>query len=109
MNPGKLNRRIILQVRTLTKDATGSRVQTWADLAPVWAEQVKQTGKEASSADAENHQDTRQFRIRHRAINEQDHRILYQSKFFNITGIIEEGIKTTLLLDVSATKPGGVA
>ena len=109
MNPGKLNRRIILQVRTLTKDATGSRVQTWADLTPLWAEQIKQTGKESSLADSDNSQDTRQFRIRYRNISEQNHRIFYQSKFFNITGITEEGIKTTLIIDAVATKPGGVA
>ena len=104
MNPGKLNRRVVIQARTLTKDGTGSRVETWADSATVWAEAVTQKGREATLADADRTQDTRQFRIRHRALTTTDHRLLYQSRFYDITGITEEGIKTALLLDTVATQ-----
>lgn len=31
MNPGKLDRRITIQSRVMSKDATGARVETWAD------------------------------------------------------------------------------
>ena len=104
MNPGKLNRRIVLQVRTVSKDATGSRVETWADSATVWAELVKQTGNESTPADSERFTDSRQFRIRHRSLDPANYRILYQSKFFDITGITEEGVKTTMVLDAVATQ-----
>jgi SPP1 family predicted phage head-tail adaptor len=104
MNPGKLNRRIVIQVRTLTKDSTGGRIQTWTDSATVWAEIVLQRGTSSIIADAERIQDTRQFRIRHRAIAAETNRILYQSKFYDITGITEEGIKNTMILDTVATK-----
>jgi len=105
MNPGKLNRRIVLQKRTLTKDSTGSRVQTWSDHATVWAEQIKQSGKAAGLADSDANQDARQFRIRYRAIDATNYRILYQSKFFTLAGITEEGVKTTIILDALASQP----
>ena len=104
MNPGKLNRRIVIQVRTLTADDMGGRVMTWADHATVSAEQVVQRGQESPVADADRTQDNRQFRIRWRAIASDTHRILYQSKFFDIRNISEEGVKTTLLLDTVATQ-----
>lgn len=104
MNPGKLDRRIVLQKRVVTKDGTGSRVETWADESTVWAEFVKQSGKEAALSDAERTQDFQQFRIRYRALNATDYRILYRSKFYDITAIIEEGRTVSLLLDTVATQ-----
>lgn len=104
MNPGKLNRRVVIQVRTLTKDSTGSRVETWADSATVWAEAVIQRGSEALPSDSERFLDTRQFRIRTRTIDPANNRILYQSRFYDIRGVTEEGIHTTLLLDTVATQ-----
>lgn len=103
MNPGKLDRRIVLQVRVLSRDATGSRVETWADSATVCAEFVRQTGREANLADAERSQEQQQFRIRFRNINATDYRVLYRSKFYDIRGISEEGRTEFLLLDTVAT------
>lgn len=108
MNPGKLNRRLTIQVRTLTKDATGSSVETWVDQSPkAWAEAVKQSGKEATIADADRNQDARQWRIWHRELTTGNHRISYKSRVYDITGITEEGIKTTILLDTVATQSIG--
>lgn len=105
MNPGKLDRRIDIQKRVVSKDSTGSRVETWADESKVWAELVKQTGREATNGDAERSQDNQQFRIRFRTLNTTDYRILYRSKFYNITGITEEqGRAVSLLLDTVATQ-----
>ena len=104
MNPGKLNRRLVIQRRTKTRYATGSTISTWADQSTVWAEAVTHKSTETEIIDSDRPQQTRQFRIRHRSITSEDHRVLYQSQFFNITGITEEGIKNTLLLDTVATK-----
>ena len=100
MNPGKMNRRITIQVRTLTQDATGGRVETWADAFHCWAELVTSKAAESIVADSDRAQDTRQFRIRWKSgIASGTHRVLYQLAFFDITGITEEGIKTALILD----------
>ena len=107
MNPGKLNRRIVLQARTLTRDSTGSRVETWADSASPWAELVKTSATEITPADADRSADTCQFRVRYRSFlatpdAASNYRILYQSRFFNISGITQEGVKTSLLIDARA-------
>lgn len=107
MNPGKLNRRVVIQSCTKTRDDSGSTVSTWADQLTVWAEAVTHKGNEAEIVDSDRPQQSRQFRIRYRTITAEDHRILYQSQFFNITGITEEGIRNTLLLDTVATKAIG--
>lgn len=105
MNPGNLKRRITIQVRTLTKDATGSPVETWVDQLPkAWAEAVKQTGKESTIADADRNQDSRQWRIRHRELTTGNHRVSYKNRIYDITGITEEGIRDGLLLDTVATQ-----
>ena len=104
MNSGKLNRRIVIQSRTVTADSMSGRVETWADSATVWAELVIQRGTVTNIADADRNQDTAQFRIRYRTINTSDNRILYKLRFYDIKGITEEGIKNTLLLDTVATQ-----
>jgi len=104
MNPGKLDRRIVIQVRTMTRDNTGTRVETWADHATVWAEYVRHKAGAAVIADTDRTQDDQQFRIRTRAINPTDHRILYKSKFYDIKGVSEVGRGDFLLIDAVATQ-----
>lgn len=38
MRAGRLNRRITLQSRTTTQDAAGQPVETWSDVANIWAD-----------------------------------------------------------------------
>lgn len=110
MNPGKLNRQLVLQTRVVTRDATGSPVSTWQDsVNPLYAEAVTQKGNESQPADADRSIDSRQFRIRYRSSlldpnAPSNFRILYQSRFYDIKGITEEGVKTTLILDLVATQ-----
>lgn len=104
MNPGKLDRRITLQVRVVSKDATGSRVETWADSATVCAELVQARGSEAVKADSDRYQTSQQFRIRHREINPADFRVYYKSRFYDIQSVTEEGRRNSLLLDTVATQ-----
>jgi SPP1 family predicted phage head-tail adaptor len=105
MNPGKMDRRITVQVRTLTKDAAGGRVETWADSFLCWAELVKTSQAETITADADRNIETRQFRIRWKAgLASGTHRIFYQLKFYDITGIEEEGRLDRLLLTCRAVQ-----
>ena len=104
MNCSKLDRRIVPQLRVVSRDATGSRVETWTSQPAIWAEKVKQSGKESTIADADRSQDMQQFRIRFRNINSTDYRVVYQSKTYDITGITEEGRSEWLLLDTVATQ-----
>lgn len=105
MNPGKMDRRITIQSRTLTKDAAGGRVETWVDAFDCWAEVVTQKAGEAVTADADRATDERQFRIRYKSgIASGTHRIFYQLKFYDITGIVEEGRQHLLLVTCRAVQ-----
>lgn len=100
MNIGKLNRRITIQERATTRDAIGGVVETYNDIAKVWAELVVSNGQEQDIADAKRARETATFRIRHvRNLSAGKNRILYQMRFYNITAIIEEGIRNTLLIE----------
>ncbi len=108
-NPGKMDRRIVLQERTLTQDATGSRVETWADVANRSAEKVTTRGREAVLADGEKSQTTQQWRIRYMpalagADATTNYRLTYQGKIYDITAITEEGRKDRHLIDSTATQ-----
>lgn len=99
-NPGRMNRRIQIQARTLTKDAAGGRVETWTDAFKVWAELVTNKAAERLLSDADRTESDKVFRIRYQSsITESTHRVLYQLKFYEITGIIEEGIRDRMILN----------
>ena len=99
MNPGKMDRRVTIQTRTLTKDTTGARVETWVDSFNVWAELVSNGSTEGVTADTDRETTDRQFRIRHKAsLATGTHRLLYQLRFYDITGIAEEGRQDRMVL-----------
>lgn len=105
MNPGKLDRRLTIQVRTPSKDAAGGRVEGWADAFQCWGENVRQISAESIVADADRAIESCQFRIRYKAgITSGTHRLLYQLKFYDILGITEEGRRDSLLLTCRATQ-----
>lgn len=102
-NAGKLDRRVTIQQRTLTKDNTGTRVETWEDIAEVWAEYVTHRGTVAPVADAERGQDSQQWRIRWRTLTPAtNYRIIYGGSTYDIESVTQEGRKNTLLLDTIA-------
>lgn len=104
-NPGAMNRRLTVQSRTASKDAAGGRTQTWRDAFKVWAEQVSQKEMERILGDAERAEDIRIFRIRYQpTLSSGEYRVLYQLKFYDITGIIEEGIRDRMLLTCRAVQ-----
>ncbi|MDP4721322.1 MAG: phage head closure protein [Akkermansiaceae bacterium] len=106
MNPGRLDRRITLQERTVTRDNTGGVVNTWADVTGLWAQIPKETGAEGIIADADSSTESRQFRIRFREIRTSHHRISYQSKTYDIKHAGEEGRRDYLLLTTTYTEGG---
>ena len=105
MNPGKLNRRLTIQSRTVTKDSAGGKVETWADVFDCWAELVQSKGSEGNAADSDRPSNEKQFRLRWKSGIEADtHRILYKLVFYDISEVIEEGVKTSLLIRATAIK-----
>jgi SPP1 family predicted phage head-tail adaptor len=65
IDPGKLDRRIVIQSPTTTRDAGGGVVRTWSTLATVWAERTFLSGGRLFAAAAKNSEATVLFRIRY--------------------------------------------
>lgn len=98
MNPGKMDRKLTIQARTLSQDGTGGRVETWADAYDVWAELIEMRAAEMVAAQSERTHALMKFRIRWKAIAAGTHRILYRLKFYNILSIVEDGRNDRLVL-----------
>lgn len=96
---GKLDRRLTLQTLTTTRGAEGGIVETWADLATVWAERLEETSREYRAAGARHTDISRVFRIRHRAgLGSGANRVVYESQEYDLIGVREEGRKEGLIL-----------
>lgn len=66
-SPSELNKRITLQAPTTAKDALGTPVTTWVDVATVWAKKTTHRSDEAVQAMAQTGISIHNFRIRWRA------------------------------------------
>jgi SPP1 family predicted phage head-tail adaptor len=105
MTPGKLNRRLTIERRTVSKDAVGGKVDTWATFRLVWAELVIQRGGTSIVTSADRVTHNTQWRIRHiEGFNEQDFRIVYQGRYYDINLIEPIGIKTEMLVSTTQTQ-----
>lgn len=78
LNAGQLDQRITLQSPVLTKDAAGQRVQTWADVAVVWAQARPARGREFTAGDALQHAASVVFTIRWRSDVQGTWRVLWR-------------------------------
>lgn len=66
MNAGELRKRVILQVKTVTRSASGEETITWSDHATVWASIEPLQGREYFTAQKEQSEVTTRIRIRFR-------------------------------------------
>lgn len=64
MRTGRLDKRIIIQRKTVTQDNSGEPIETWDDLATRWATVTPLTGTERLGGEALVAKEQVQFRIR---------------------------------------------
>jgi len=88
MKAGTLRNLITIQTPTETFDTAGELVQSWADYVSVWAEIVPLVGREYWSARQVNAETTGKLRIRYFSSITPKMRIKFNSRYFNILGII---------------------
>ena len=97
MQLGDLRRRITIESQTLSSDANGQEIITWGTLAEVWARMTFETsmtsenGGESVEADQRVAQRIVKFTIRFRDDVDATCRILYDSKYYFITGVEQLG------------------
>jgi SPP1 family predicted phage head-tail adaptor len=89
LRAGELDRRIKLQQRSATKTDTGTEVQTWTDVATVWANIQPLSGRELIAAAAVEAETTHMIVIRYRQGVTARMRAVYGSRIFNITAVVE--------------------
>lgn len=90
LEAGDLDRRITIQQATSVADAFGEPIETWSDLATVWAEVVPLGGREFFEARQVNAEQTARFRIRYRADITREMRVLYDGKTYGIEAAEED-------------------
>ena len=76
---GALDQRITLQQRSTSVDALGQGVETWIDVATVWASAQPLRGREFFAAGAMQSEASVRFRIRYRAGVTGAMRVLWRS------------------------------
>lgn len=88
MQAGKFNNRIIIQQRTSTQDAIGQPVQTWSDVATVWADIKHPSGLAAIKADADVSLVRASIRIRKRAGIDAGMRVVRGADVYDIQAVL---------------------
>ena len=100
MNIGALDRRVTLQRPITTQNDYGERVAAWTTYATVWAAiERKPHAREQNSGEQMLSVQSVVFKIRYSttvSILEASHRVLYDSKFYNVQGVQEVGRADTL-------------
>ncbi len=87
---GEYRDRVTIQVKTVTRSATGVEVITWATLATVWCKVEDLTGREFFAAQKENSEVTTRIRLRqYRAGLRADMRALFGSRAFDVLAVLD--------------------
>ena len=100
----QLDRIITIQQLSVTRDSFGAEVETWVDLAQVWASFTPQSAREQfrNESNIEQASNTAAFRIRWRDDVDETMRIVHDGHEWDIEGIIEVGRRDKM--DLIATR-----
>lgn len=85
LHPGKLDRRVVLRYKSVTRDAMGGEVVEWVNAATVWASNAPLSGGRMYSAEAKHYDSSLQYTIRHRTDVEAGWRLVHGDDVFEIT------------------------
>lgn len=89
---GNLDRYIIIQNYTTSKDLYGEPIKTWSNYKSVWAEKIQDApGDESIINNQKVGKENINWRIRYNTWITNKMRISYKSEYYEIEGIQEEG------------------
>ena len=91
MRAGRLDRRLTLQRRTLIENDYGEGVETWNDLATVWAEKIPVRGSERYAAMQTVAEVEERFKIRYRTGLTPLDRVICDGITYDVQGVLEIG------------------
>ena len=86
---GRLRQRITLQAKSVTRDAMGGEVITWADQVTIWASAEPLRGREFFAAQQEQAEISIRFVIRYRSDVTTAWRVMWETRAYDIVEIID--------------------
>ncbi|EML9369167.1 phage head closure protein [Escherichia coli] len=91
MQAGKMRHRITLQEPVKEQNpTTGAVINTWRDVATLWAEVAALSAREFIAAQASQGEVTTRITIRYREGVTRKHRILFRGRIYNIEGVLPD-------------------
>ncbi len=100
VNPGRLDKRVLLQMEVNTQASDGSVETAWLSVIRVWASWFPTASREFTAAQSLHAEATGLFRIRHRAIIDTKWRLVHGDDVFDVIGTHEIGRRQYLDLVV---------
>ncbi len=100
---GRMDRKITIRKRIITRDSIGGAVETWQNVATVPAEKLDIAGREFIAAQQVNAEITTKFRIRYRSDIRPVWRISYDGRDYDIVSVAELGRRKWLEIMAKAT------
>ena len=98
MRSGMLRHRVTLQRFQQGQDAYGGPVETWEDVATVWASLEAMSGREFFASQQTQSEVTQRIRIRYRTDVTADMRVTHNGKVFNIVAPLPDNRGRELVL-----------
>lgn len=98
---GRLDRRIIIQVKTESVATNGQRTLTWATHLTVWSNPVQKDGLERTDDNNRTTNRMVNFRTRYNSTITNEMRILWDSEYYKIEDIKELGRQDGLMINTS--------
>lgn len=89
MNPGKLNKRVILQSFQTVKDEEGIPTQQWSNTMSLYASVEPLTGREYWLAASTESQNSLKITVRYKKGISSDMRLVYNAKNYDIKSVID--------------------
>lgn len=91
MQSARLDRRVTVQQRVLTRDTYGSEIESWTERCVVWGQRLDTTGREYFTAAERRAEGTAKFRLRYRDDLEVTDRLVCEGVTYDIQNIAELG------------------
>ena len=105
MRAGELDRRIIIQSAATAPDAAGQLIETWTDLATVWAKRKDLRGQERFAAQQRLAARTTTYRIRWLSGLGEKLRVLDEGSTYEVVGVAGERRQGWAELSCAARDP----
>jgi SPP1 family predicted phage head-tail adaptor len=101
INSGRLDRRIIIQEKSIVLATNGQQTETWATFLTVWSNPVEKDGFEKT--DNNNRSTMRMvfFRVRYNSTITNEMRVVWEGQSYKIEDTKELGRKEGLIINTS--------